>query len=371
MRLVHFFPTINTLGGVENVLRLHLAGDETVGLSSRGVFACEPMRGGPKWNGLGIRGSNVPAQMVHRLRSHLVGIDAFIFHNLWGSSFLEPSLPPSVLRVGMLHVDGKVAREALKKNHSRLDAILCVSEALARFAATLMPSENVHTISYPISPPPRQPDINSRRGTVGYCGRLLREQKRVDRLPDIFAKMLVVQPEMTLDVLGEGPESKMLRLRLEETGGTSFFHGRKSGSEYWETLQNWSVILFCSEYEGTPISLLEALSQGVLPIYPRIGSGGENYVEYVSERLLYDPDDLEAPARILAELSNLSAAEQTALRKRAIQSVAENTVHAYLARFRDIVVQIKPRIRPVASRRVLAQFVPYVLIRCFGRGTAY
>lgn len=371
MRLVHFFPTINTLGGVENVLRLHLAGDETVGLSSQGVFACEPMRGGQRWKGLGIRGWNVPAQMVHRLRSHLFGIDAFIFHNLWGMSFIEPSLPTSVLRVGVLHVDGKVAREALKRNHSRLDAILCVSEALARFAATLMPLESVHTISYPISPPPRQPDINSRRGTIGYCGRLVREQKRVDRLPDIFAKMIVVQPEMTLDVLGEGPESETLRLRLEETGGISCFHGRKSGLEYWETLQKWSVILSCSEYEGTPISLLEALSQGVLPIYPRIGSGGEKYVEYVSDRLLYNPDELEAPARILAELSNLSAAEQTALRKRAIQSVAENTVPAYLARFREILLQIKPRIRPAASRGLWPQFIPYVLIRRLGLGTAY
>lgn len=371
MKLVHFFPTINTLGGVESVLGLHLAGDETVGLSSRGVFACEPVRGGQRWKGLGIRGWNVPAQMVQRLRSHLVGIDAFIFHNLWGISLLEPSLPPSVLRVGMLHVDGRVTREALKRNYSRLDAVLCVSEALAGFAATLMPLENVHTISYPISPPPRQPDTNSRRGTIGYCGRLVREQKRVDRLPDIFAKMIAMQPEVTLDVLGEGPESEKLRLQLAETGGTFCFHGRKSGPEYWETLQKWSVILSCSEYEGTPISLLEALSQGVLPIYPRIGSGGEKYVEYVSDRLLYNPDDLEAPARILAELSNLTAAEQTSLRKRAIQSVAENTVPAYLARFREILLQIKPRVRPAASRRVLAQILPFALIRRFGLGTAY
>jgi hypothetical protein len=108
-----------------------------------------------------------------------------------------------------------------------------------------------------------------------------------------------------------------------------------------------------------------------LPIYPRIGSGGEKYVEYVSDRLLYNPDELEAPARILAELSNLTAAEQTALRKRAIQSVAENTVPAYLARFREILLQIKPRIRPAASRGLLPQFLPYVLIRRLGLGTAY
>jgi len=371
MRLIHFFPTINTLGGVENVLRLHLAGDETVGLSSRGVFACEPMRGGQKWKGLGIRGWNVPAQIARRLRPHLVGIDAFIFHNLWGISSLEPSLPSTVLRIGMLHVDGKVTREALKRNHSRLDAILCVSEALARFAATLMPLENVHMISYPILPPSRQPDIDSRRSVVGFCGRLVREQKRVDRLPDIFAKMIVMQPETTLDVLGEGPESETLRLQLKETRGAFCFHGRKSGSEYWDTLQNWSVILSCSEYEGTPISLLEALSQGVLPIYPRIGSGGEKYVESVSDRLLYNSDDLEAPSRILADLSNLSAAEQTTLRKRAIQSVAENTVPAYLARFGEICLQVKSRIRPTTSRRVLAQLLPFVLIRLFGLGTAY
>src|SRR5206468_11933473 len=98
-------------------------------------------------------------------------------------------------------------------------------------------------------------------------------------------------------------------------------HGRQSGDEYWRILNDWDVIVFVSEYEGTPIAMLEALSLGVIPVYPRLGSGGDRYVNGIRPDLLFDPDDLPQAVQALVSLGRASDQEIATLRARCQASV--------------------------------------------------
>ena len=57
---------------------------------------------------------------------------------------------------------------------------------------------------------------------------------------------------------------------------TGLFHGRKSGDEYYSVLSGWDFITSVSDYEGLPISMLEAFSTGY-SARPAIGCGGDEY----------------------------------------------------------------------------------------------
>src|SRR5262249_35495663 len=155
---------------------------------------------------------------------------------------------------------------------------------------------------------------------IGFCGRLIIEQKRVDRLPALCAQMDNSGLNYRLEFLGEGPERGWLESRLADRS-KFVFHGRKASKDYWRGLDSWDALVFVSDYEGTPISLLESMSMGIIPVYPRIKTGGDGVVEAAGAELLYEPEDFGRAAAILVELAKSSPAAVQDVRKRCQQAV--------------------------------------------------
>jgi len=195
---------------------------------------------------------------------------------------------------------------------------------------------------------------------IGYCGRLNREQKRVDRLPLIADEVLRRTKRSVFEICGEGPERSALEVGLPPA---TVFHGRLSGSDYWRTLASWGTVLFSSDFEGTPIALLEALSQGVIPVYPRIGSGGEDYVGRVSEKLLYPAGDPAKAAEVLAWLDSLPKSDLETLRSRAVAAVRENTPASYLHCFQSVLCRaVKRDLAPKPRPPLLIHDLPLAVL---------
>ena len=110
----------------------------------------------------------------------------------------------------------------------------------------------------------------ARRGVVvGGVGRMKREQKRVGRWPALVKALESAGIDFRFELLGDGPRQPWLEQQLPS--GRTIFHGRKSGDEYASVLRGWDFITSVSDYEGLPISMLEAFSAGVLPLCPAIG----------------------------------------------------------------------------------------------------
>src|SRR5262249_29498757 len=71
-----------------------------------------------------------------------------------------------------------------------------------------------------------------------------------------------------LTVIGEGGESKRLQedSAQEIADGTVVMTGRLSKHELVQALRQSDVFVLVSDFEGLPISLLEAMAQGVVPV---------------------------------------------------------------------------------------------------------
>ena len=118
------------------------------------------------------------------------------------------------------------------------------------------------------------------------------------------------------------------------------FHGRKSGDDYYSTLTKWDFITSVSDYEGLPISMLEALSAGVLPLYPTIGSGGDEYAEKLSSNFVWEAFQFEQAASKLNLLLKQPEATLHQSRLNAVNLTARHSESEYFRIFDSFTQQI-------------------------------
>jgi poly(glycerol-phosphate) alpha-glucosyltransferase len=107
----------------------------------------------------------------------------------------------------------------------------------------------------PAQPPPRDP----RR--VMTMARL-ESQKRLVHAVAAFRRVVQAVPEARLDIYGEGSQRATLETEIERSGLTEAVTLRGYDPQAREALWSASAFLMTSEYEGYPLSTLEAMSQG-------------------------------------------------------------------------------------------------------------
>jgi glycosyltransferase involved in cell wall biosynthesis len=355
--VLHLFSVFRTLGGVEFLLRLHHELDPSIGVNSDLViYHDEPALSGERLHCLGISGDDSIRKIGQKLgrvtdsrRDRIA-----LYHLAWGFSYLCP-VDHSARRVLALHTDSPDMRCFLQKNSHFLDGILCVNDGIRNAVVTALPgfpADRVGLTGYPIKPLgiPLENKTLSDPLRLAYAGRLTVTQKRVDRIPDFCAALERLGVNYQLDLLGEGAARPLLEARRE--AHNYHLRGALSGSSYWAELRKSDALVFFSEYEGTPIALLEGLSQGLIPVFPRIGSGGDAYVEQIDPALVYPPGDLKAAARILQDLSQRPGVEIEKIRARCKEAVGSHTVENYLKQTFNFIEKIQklPRISKSSAR---------------------
>jgi glycosyltransferase involved in cell wall biosynthesis len=309
IRLTHLFAFFRTLGGVESILRRHLARDSDWGIQSRIVALFDPTEmAQDRVAGLGLTWGDCIASTRRKFRRQIAAAETgvAVYHNAWGLPFLA-DLDGANRRLSLVHSDLPTLRGVFQSQSGLVDGILCVNDQLKSQAQLWLPNfdpDRIAVLPYPIAPGMEyrpHPPLRSRRIVCGYVGRVIKEQKRVDRLPNLIRTLEQSGLDFRFEILGDGPARPWLE-RQFEGNPRIHFHGRLEGERYWRALRAWDAIVFVSDYEGLPISLLEAMSLGVLPIYPRIESGGDPYAAKVHSEFLYQPGDLAQVAQLLKKL---------------------------------------------------------------------
>ncbi len=362
IQLAHLTPVFRSMGGVESVLRHHHPMDASQGIESRFIVyfddATEPVE---RVSSLALQHGTTPRQARQRLGAALgpVPPEIALYHGMWGMPFMV-DLDRAARRILMLHGDVPDMERLMRSRSSWVDGVLCVNEPLRQFVHRCLPTlarERVGVVPYPVLPlfpPPAKAHVEGRPMVLGFCGRLVIEQKRVDRLAALCAGLDRAVIPYRLEFLGEGPERA--RLEREFPDRSRFiFHGRKSGAAYWRTLDGWDAILFVSDYEGTPIAMLEALNRGVVPIYPKIGSGGDDYVRGLRHDLLYEPGDIARVPETIRQLAAMNNDAWQALRSRCQQAVSGHLGESYISQFGRFVraIQALPKVsQEPRSRRL-------------------
>lgn len=381
--VTHLFTHIRGLSGVESMVRRHLRNDVIVGFQpsaisffERGEFT--QARSGQQVSGLGLTGSCQGLTLRRRFRAvipeHPPGIR--VFHEGWGLASLA-DLDTAQRRVAFLHSHWTGAENFFRGLRGLVDGILCVSPALQNAIQMCLPDlppERIRVVQNPVDPPPREflatrPEPR-RELVVGYCGRVVRPAKRVDRLPELAQQLHRQGLPHTWEILGDGLERPALESSMAQTGVKVRFHGGQTGEAFWKILSSWDVIVFTSDFEGMPLALLEAMSVGVLPVFPRLASGGRDTTERIASELIYTPGDLADAARAITWLAGRSSEDLAQLRLRSQAVIAPHAGSAYNQAFAEFLheLQQQPRLSasgPTARRPHLGEWIPYTVIKRF------
>ncbi len=355
MKVAHLFSSFRGLGGVESVLKYHHSHDAQWGIVSNFIIyfeaEIEPLE---RVHFLGFNSRTTIREARQRLATAIAQArpEVAVYHGTWGMPFLA-DLDQSQRRILVLHGETPGVEDQLRVRRQWLDGILCVSDPLrdlVRRCAPQLEEDRIEVLSYPIAPAgtrKRRERLAHRPLVLGFCGRLAFEQKRVDRLPPLCRLLDESGLNYRLEFLGDGPQRGWLESQFPDRS-RFYFHGRKSGNDYWGVLGEWDVMLLTSDYEGTPIVLLEALSVGVIPLCPRINCGGDAYAKQIQVDLLYEPDDFAHVSATLNRLPDLSEMEMQRLRARCEHAVAAHRGNNYIRTFAGFLARL--RAAPKASR---------------------
>lgn len=158
---------------------------------------------------------------------------------------------------------------------------------------------------------------DSPRGAPGkrllFVGRLA----AVKGVPVLFQAMQAVaadHPDLSLTLIGDGPERRMLEDQARAMGlsGKVHFAGYKGQAEVAAALRETDLLVLPSFAEGLPVVLMEALAARVPVLTTRIAGVGELVEDGISGRLVA-PGDPVALADALRALLDASPADRAAM----------------------------------------------------------
>lgn len=202
---------------------------------------------------------------------------------------VAPSLP-------LMTLSHKVAQ-------SYVDKTVAVSEKTKQKALTLFkwPLEKISVVKNGVFMPVQE-KINTQRATgftIATVGRLI-PLKRVEDLIHCCSKFELGN-DIKIKVYGDGPEKDNLKdlsskLRLN---GTIEFMGNVSNEN--DIYPNFDCLIICSETEGLPMVLLEAMAYGLPCISTKVGAI-PTLLNQSNSGLLYDAGNISQLAEHLSYL---------------------------------------------------------------------
>lgn len=132
--------------------------------------------------------------------------------------------------------------------------------------------------------------------------------KGLPLLLQAFAALAQLDPELHLDLVGDGPERADLEAVVAELGigERVTFHGYHSQAQLRADYARADLFVMTSFAEGIPVVLMEAMAQGVPVVAPRI-TGIPELVEDGVSGLLYTPGSEE---QLVAACERLLAAAE-------------------------------------------------------------
>ena len=229
--------------------------------------------------------------------------------------------------VGVLHADEPYYYALARRHYQDVSVLVCVSERVKKTVIADIPDIDAGMV-YAI---PCGINLPAATGATGggnilqlvYVGRITEYQKRVGDLVNICALLQQKNTAFRLSIIGDGMDRASLEQKFEDEGlsGVVTFCGWQSQAAVYERLAGSDILLLTSDFEGTPIAMMEALAAGCGLTGTRV-SGIEDYELQPPAAdciRLYEPGNIaEAVAKTLQ-----LAAVPTDVRRKAARQLAE------------------------------------------------
>ncbi len=242
------------------------------------------------------------------------------------ASAVSAALPHDVGILGIVHSDDVEHYEHAARLGRYWNGLVGVSRRCYERMLDLDPGLKpvAHTIPYGIELP--APSERARRDPAAalrivWTGRVEQVQKNVLAIPGVVRELDAAGVHYVLTLIGDGSQKQALSASLAQhlADGRVRMPGRLSVAAVREELRASDVFLLVSFFEGLPVSMLEAMAYGCVPVSADIDSGVPELIEQgvtgyrvpvhdsaafaaSLRRLAQDPDRLQSMSRAASAL---------------------------------------------------------------------
>jgi FkbM family methyltransferase len=176
--------------------------------------------------------------------------------------------------VGVIRADndfyaGMVDEFVFGRPEFRLKGLVCVSELLEQEVRRRHPADIIVTrIPSGTQVPELVASPPGYTLRLVYLGRLQQEQKRICDVARAMCRAVRELPGVEADIFGHGPDQPAVEriLASEGAGLPVRLCGRIDPEDVLKTLASRHALVLLSDYEGTPVAVMEAMAAGVVPI---------------------------------------------------------------------------------------------------------
>jgi colanic acid/amylovoran biosynthesis glycosyltransferase len=214
----------------------------------------------------------------------------------------------SVTKIGIIHSDDPNVYRSLKPYFRLIDFVVGVSKEICRRLRheVGIPAEKIRLIHAGIELPQDEarPQRDPERLRVLYLGRLNQEQKRVRLLEPITQRLRNLGTNFHLTIVGDGPERAWLAKMIRKNHLSDWIELRPAlpYREISGLFKQFDVLLLPSAFEGLPLSLLESMARGIVPVITRLPSGSEEIV-HAANGILVEAENTDGYADAIHRLA--------------------------------------------------------------------
>ena len=253
--------------------------------------------------------------------------------------------PPGTARIALIQADSPEPY-ALAQNFSPwIDTLVGVSNTIRDRAKSLpeFAGKNVIAIPYGIDFSPRIGTRGARGSSelrVLYLGRLIEEQKRISRLAEVIRIADQKKLPMRFSIIGSGPDAQSFQEKIAPYSNVRMFPP-VANRDVPGVFAEHDVFILLSDYEGLPLSLLEAMGHGLVPVISDLPSGVRDVVT-PDCGMLVPIGDIQA---VLTALETLAAnhnllASMASSSERTIR--ATYSAQAMASNYLDLITSLQP-----------------------------
>lgn len=188
-----------------------------------------------------------------------------------------------VRSIAIAHSDEPYYQE-LAATYARWSAAVAVSDACLSWLSPLAEaaSRPIRKIVYGV-PVAKAPRGSSRSGPLrlAYIGRMVEAQKRISNFLLLVDALEARGVSYELHMVGDGHDLSSWAAGLASRNlrhGAVRMHGRRDPAWVERFLQGIDISVLLSEFEGTSVTMLEAMGAGVVPAVTRVRSGVDEWV---------------------------------------------------------------------------------------------
>ena len=257
---------------------------------------------------------------------------------LGGNSFeMLQLVPPGVARLGIIQSHDPGPHLTVQRYIDWIDAVVGVSQKICEHARSVpeVGRRRVECIPYGISFGPCVERSATRPGDplrIIYLGRMSEVQKRVSRLVELVKLLEARGANFQFTFAGSGAQQADMQSALSGMPSVKFL-GEVPNDTVPALLAAHDVLVLLSDFEGLPLSLLEAMGAGVVPVVSDLESGIRDVVTAATGVRVPIGDVPAAAEAILAlaqHRSRLAALSDAAARRAREEYSAARMAERYL-----------------------------------------